>query len=445
MGHDFDSIAKLYRKINNSRSDLIRDLETQISSKSSHNRQHLQELKKKNDKSEKKNTENLTKMRAELNKLFDSHEHSLNSHSAKLREEIREKEHAFEQDESAVLKMVVAFKKTTMKGLDLIEYYEELKSKVHALPTVDVSHCCNTQIYMSGDKDPKTMQKLIGQVRSHGNSTSTTQLITSFKHRTTSAHTICPVSAEEAWITYYDERKFELMRPNGHRTKKVKKDTKRHSFILQNDVFLLCNEDERNILKIDMVGNKKVWMNLSPLQARFIGQALHSNILISLSDVESGSRTNASQRRVQMVSPVGEVLHTYEFGKDGATSVLISPNRVTQNYNSDVCIVNRYEGANGKWLGEVYLYYADGGLKCVYKGCGAYFDPAGICCDPLCNIICANYSDDSVHILENNGSFVKYLFTSESCVPDPISLTLQNGVLWVGSDKGEVRVYRYNH
>ena len=260
IGHDFDSIAKMYRKINNKRSDLISDWEREISAKGSHNREHLGEVNGKNELSTKTYREHIKKKRAELHKavddFLDSHEHSLDSHSAKLRDKINEQETAFEVDESVVLKMVETFKKTTMKGLDLIEYCEELKSKVHALPTIDVSNYYNKQVYVTNEFDGTILQKLIGEIRESSRNTPTVKQLSAFRHRESLAHTICPLSKEEAWITYDDARKFELLRIDGHRIKKVTKNTNKHSFVLQNGSFILCNSDDNNILKIDVTGKK---------------------------------------------------------------------------------------------------------------------------------------------------------------------------------------------
>ena len=446
MGHDFDSIAKLYRKINNKRSDLISNLERQISVKGSHNRECLQDAKNKNEESEKTNMEKLKKKRAEINKTFnallDSHEHSLNSHSTKLRGEIGEKETAYGRDESAVLDMVETFKKTTMKGLDLIEYYEDLKSKVHALPTVDISQCFNEQIYLTSQMDREVMQKITGEVRENNRTKITFQLVASFRHRKSKVHTICPVSCDETWITFAYANKFELIRRDGHCIKNITKDAKSHSFILQNNSFLLCNRDDANILRIDMSKRKSVWKDTTPLLSGFIGHALQGNILITLEDEYSGTRTDQSQRMVQMVTPSGSVLHTYEYGEDESTPVLTRPEKVIQNYNSDVCVVNQYEVAKNIWLGNVCVFFEDGGMKVIYRGNNQEFNPRDICCNSMCNIICANYVDSTIHIISSEGLFMQYLLNSDTCVSFPHCLALHRDVLWVGSGGGEVRVYK---
>ena len=56
-----------------------------------------------------------------------------------LEKEVREEEENVTKDESDLHQMMETFKRTTMVGLDLIEYYEKLKSKVDDLKTVNVS------------------------------------------------------------------------------------------------------------------------------------------------------------------------------------------------------------------------------------------------------------------------------------------------------------------
>ena len=194
-----------------------------------------------------------------------------------------------------------------------------------------------------------------------------------------------------------------------------------------------------------MSGNSSTWMDTSPVWASCIGYALDENFLISLRDEHSGTRTEQSQRKVQMVSSCDLVLHTYECGEDGITPVLVCPRRVTQNYNSDVCVVNAYEVGTDAWNASVCVFYEDGGLKFIYSGHDGKLNLRGISCESMCNIILVNFIDDSVHVISSEGSFLKYLFTSDTCLPQPRALALHRGVLWVGSMEGEVRVYGYKH
>ena len=350
-----------------------------------------------------------------------------------------------EEDETDLEKMMTTFEKTTMTGLDLIEYYEKLNAKVDALKTIDISRFCNLLVFEEGDVDRNVLKTMIGETQDVQQDSDKVEMISSFQHKESTVCKIFPFSRDEAWLTYLGAKEFSSLKRNGHPLMSVQKDTQTHQFILQNNLFLLCNLDKKNIMQIEMTGRSSVWMDTSPLMARFIGMALSGNVLISLCDEYSGTRTEQSQRSVRMVTPSGDVLHSYEYGEDGITPVLKSPSEVTQNYNSDVCVVNMYEKTTYNWRGNLCSFYEDGGLKFIYNGHGGEFLPCGICCDSLCNIICANYFDDTIHVVSSEGAFSKYLFTRDTCMEEKKALALHRNRIWVGSDRGEVRVYRYTH
>ena len=343
------------------------------------------------------------------------------------------------------MKMFETFEKTTMVGLDLIEYYEKLRGKTDALQTLDISQYCYQQVYSEGEFDRENLNKMIGNVKEVITRTNDVETISFFQQEKSAVGTICPLSDNEAWFTYAGTGEFTLLRRDGQYIKSVKNEASNLSFVLHESGFLVCNSRKKNILKIDMSGKSSVWMDTSPLEAVYIGEALNGNVLISLCDEFSGTRTEQSQRSVRMVTPSGDVLQSYAYGEDGISPVLICPQYVTQNYNSDVCVVNRYEIAKGNWRGNVCVFYEDGGFRFVYSGHGGEFNPFGMCCDSLCNIICVNEMDNTIHVVSSEGSFLKYLLSRDTCVPQPVPLALHRGVLWVGSKGGEVRVYRYTH
>ena len=448
QGHELDTIPKLYRKIKNKRMDLIRNMEAKVSSVRTKNRRHIRNVKCRNEMLLKQNVGNAEKKRAELHRtvddIIDFHIHYMTEHSQNLGEEIDREVDKLQEDESELMKMLETFEKTTMVGLDLIEYYEKLNGKADTLRTLDISHYGSKQVYQEGEMDRDSLDKMIGQVSKISTSANTVEMISSFQHKEKEISTICSLSDKEAWLTVPDST-FNHFNRNGYHIKSVKNEASGLSFILHAGGFLVCNRKQNNILKINMSGKSSVWMDALPLEAWDIGEALNGNILISLYDKYSGTRSEQSQMIVRMVTPSGDVLHSYECGEDGITPVLTRPGRVTQNYNSDVCVMNQYEIAKGKARGNIYVFYEDGGFRFVYSGHGGEFNPFDICCDALCNIICVNGFDNTIHVVSSEGSFLKYLFTRDTCVPKPRSLALHRGVLWVGSREGEVRVYRYKH
>ena len=476
QGHDFDTIPKLYRKIKNKRVDLLRDIKQKSNPVRVKNKRHIRNVRFRNEMLRKLNLENAEKKRAELHQVVDELINSnvvcITTNCEKLDIEIRKEEESLERADTDLDKMIETFEKTTMTGLDLIEYHEKLNAQVESLKIIDVSQLYNRQVYEEGEIDRDGIQAMIGktkeiqneakeegdddrnkikamfgkrkEIKQHSNKV---EMISYFQHRRDSfVGTIVPVSRHEAWITYKGLEEFHYLSKDGKHVKSLKKDTLYHSFCLCNDEFLLvCNADEKNILKVDMSGKSSIWMDTSPLESGFLGEALNGNVLISLRDEYSGARTEKSQRRVKLVSSSGAVLRNYEFEENGTTPLFIHPARVTQNFNADVCVSNEFKDANNQWRGHVCVFFEDGGLNFKYSGHDAKFRPIALCCDLLCNLICANELDDTIHVVSAEGSFIKYLFRQDTCISQPWSLTLKRGVLWVGSWKGEIRVYRYNY
>ena len=307
LGHDFDTIAKFYRKIKNSRPELIRELEGKITPKRNNNRQHLREMKSMNKNLLAMNFENLEKKRKEMyeavDKIINAHVDSMNTHNARMDAEIGREEETTEREESALIRMLETFWETTMVGLDFIEYYEELKSKAVALVTIDLSQYRSKQVYVEGDLVCDDLKKMIGEVKETKSNNVRTEEISSFQHKDLLVNTISPISCEEAWITYQNAKEFTLLRQDGHHIECLPKNTGNYSFIMQNNAFLLCNPEGNNILKVDISGKLSEWFNTSMLIPAFIGHALSGNVLVSLIDETTGARTEKSQRKVQMVSP----------------------------------------------------------------------------------------------------------------------------------------------
>ena len=271
----------------------------------------------------------------------------------------------------------------------------------------------------------------------------------SFTHKDAYVHTIRPISNDKAWITYEGEKEFTLMHENGKCSLSLKKDCRAHSFVVMKDNrFVHIDFHKQIIFKIDRSGETSIIAKTGQLHPFQVGEALDGNILVSLVDEFSFMRTRESQRRVQMMTPGGQVLHTYEFGEDGSTPAFTCPLKPIQNYNSNVCILDEYQTQReSKTIhrGKVFVFYEDGKLKFTYNGHGAEFHPYDICCDSLCNIICGNDFDKTVHILDSEGTFRAYLFTKDTCIAAPASLGLHSNALWVGSQNGEVAVYRYKY
>ena len=270
--------------------------------------------------------------------------------------------------------------------------------------------------------------------------------LSAFRYTESIVLDIRPVSHDEAWIKYDKIGQLTLLNKSGQVQDTVPYTANHRSFFVMNDKdFISYHHGKQVVVSIEHSGKTSNIMSTSPLYPVNVGPALNGNILVTLVDKSEYTRTADSQRKVQMITPGGELLHTYEFGVDCATPIFTAPWKPTQNFNSNVCAINRYKTADDDFRGDVCVFYEDGGLKFLYSGHGGEFWPLDVCCDSLCNIICTNWYDDSVHVIDSDGGFLEYLLTCDTCVPEPTAVALYRDALWVGSRSGDVRVYRYKY
>ena len=234
------------------------------------------------------------------------------------------------------------------------------------------------------------------------------------------------------------------MNKNGQYLASVAKQTNDHNFFLADDnSFIHIDFDEKVVLRIDKSGRKTTLLDTKPLHPFMVGEALDGNILVTLVDCLSDAVPAQSERKIQMLTRGGKTLHTYQFGEDGVTSVLNKPFRPVQNYNSNVCVLSSYQTDTNSHRGKMFVFHEDGGFKSVYTGHHGEFNPSDICCDNVCNILCVNMYDSSVHIVDSECKFVKHLIASNACVPDLYSIGIFKDDVWLGSKQGDVTVYHY--
>ena len=115
------------------------------------------------------------------------------------------------------------------------------------------------------------------------------------------------------------------------------------------------------------------------------------------------------------------------------------PLNMSENNNGDVCVSD----ANAD---TVVVVNKPGRVRFRYDGTQARpkkaFGPRGIVTDALSQIIVADCNNNCLHILDQNGQFLR-------CVDDcglekPYGLSIDcEGKLWVGSERGDIKVIKY--
>ncbi|XP_061178364.1 protein wech-like [Saccostrea echinata] len=189
-------------------------------------------------------------------------------------------------------------------------------------------------------------------------------------------------------------------------------------------------------------GSVSTVISTDPLAPAGICQSVDGGLLITLIDDESDryKLESHSRRLVRHITVTGDVIHEYKYQEDGQSRLFTFPRSVTQNSNSDICVVNR----TNPTAGELVIMSTSGRMKSVYRGRNLTEDfwPGNAVCDSLCNILVTDINNIQIHLLSPDGEFLKFLLT-ENKVYHPTRLSLYKSTLWVGYKEGLVKVFQY--
>ena len=123
-----------------------------------------------------------------------------------------------------------------------------------------------------------------------------------------------------------------------------------------------------------------------------------------------------------------------------------SPQRVAVNkVNQDIYICD-HERRTYDSPGKLIVAGADGKLRYEYTGQGdSMFTPVEVCTDQMGHILITDYSNHRVHMLDQEGRFIRYVLTSQQGLCKPVTIDVdREGYVWVGEyvniDKGHVKV-----
>ena len=108
--------------------------------------------------------------------------------------------------------------------------------------------------------------------------------------------------------------------------------------------------------------------------------------------------------------------------------------------NRDICICDTLSVLS---KGKVVVFDAYGNFKFEYFGQNEIY-PADICADRIGNILIADYVNDQVHILSQQGEFIRYLLSRSHSLYRPVWIDLDaDGYLWITEETSALRVVQY--
>nr|XP_022339233.1 uncharacterized protein LOC111134477 [Crassostrea virginica] len=213
--------------------------------------------------------------------------------------------------------------------------------------------------------------------------------------------------------------------------------------VTDNNEVYVSDWKNRSICRLSPSGSVSTVFSTAPLQPLGICQTMDGSLLITLRDTESDlyQPNSDSRRLMRHVTLTGDVIREYEYQEDGQTRLFTLPLRVTQNGNTDICVINETSNTTG----ELLILSFSGSLKSVYpkQEHRHNFFLSDVVCDSYRNIIVSEAQKRFLHLLSSDGEFMKYLLT-ENQVNKPLSMSLKKSTLWVGDNKGRVKVFQYN-
>ena len=142
------------------------------------------------------------------------------------------------------------------------------------------------------------------------------------------------------------------------------------------------------------------------------------------------------------------------YGRDGKSRRTLNhirfrhPMRVAVNkVNQDIYICDQEHLGYGN-PGKLLAVGADGRLRYEYTGqSDSKFTPAEVCSDQMGHILIADHANNQVHILNQEGWFIRYVLTVQQGLNYPTTIDVdREGYVWVGElveNGGYVKVARY--
>lgn len=122
-----------------------------------------------------------------------------------------------------------------------------------------------------------------------------------------------------------------------------------------------------------------------------------------------------------------------EIQSDKNIPLYVCPTYIVENGNGDICVSD---------VRAVVVTDAGGMLKFRYQGNSSKsnFDPYGICCDSLSNIIVADMNNDKIHMVDKDGEFLHHVTYEGIRMPRALSID-GNDHLYVGEwDSDSIKI-----
>ncbi|XP_062609423.1 uncharacterized protein LOC134271193 [Saccostrea cucullata] len=327
---------------------------------------------------------------------------------------------------------------TTMSDYSLIDNYRELRKMLSELE-VHMTNCEYSVRFVRGDIKEDLLESLFGRTLDLENIGATK--IKSFEYGDEEIIVLKAYSEDQCYVKEVNSEYTEIVSKEGNKKKKFSITPFEMCVTNTGDIYF-TDDSNKSISCLLPSGSVSTVISTDPLIPVGICQSVVGGLLVTLRDYESDDYKlkSHSRRLVRYITVTGDVIHEYEYQEDGQSRLFTVPTRLTQNSNSDICVVNR----TNKFTGDLVIMSPSGSLKYVYRGQNLIEDfcPSFVVCDSLYNILVTDHNNKQIHLLSSDGGFLKFLLT-ENEVNHPIRLSMYKSTLWVGYYEGLVEVFKY--
>ncbi|XP_078337133.1 uncharacterized protein LOC144626615 [Crassostrea virginica] len=403
--------------------------------------QQMEENKKRYESEVLKLQKHYDAMVETLDKIKKKHEKILKDSLERKNADVSKAKSSLEEKKKKVLQRVKSMKEegSTMTDIILIKTHRELTKFI----SIDVDYKQRSDFLLrheGGDFNEAMLESMMGQTFDAEQIT-----VTETDSFQWGEDPICDLEAMNESSCLLSNTEFQNVVQVSKSGKKEKQFSVGVSGVCvtdNNDVYV-SDWKNRSISRLSSSGSVSPVFSTAPLAPVGICQTKDGGLLVTLRDTKSEyfQPNSDSRRLMRHVTLTGDVICEYEYQEDGQTKLFTAPERVTQNGNTDICVINTTSKING----ELLILSFSGSLKSVYPKQEHRHNLCftDVVCDSYFNIIVSELQKSSVHLLSSDGEFMRYLLT-ENQVNNPLSMSLKKSTLWIGDYKGRVKVFHYN-
>ncbi|XP_062586628.1 uncharacterized protein LOC134248197 [Saccostrea cucullata] len=321
----------------------------------------------------------------------------------------------------------------TMSDYGLLDNHRDLTKLLSGL-NVNIEDCKHSVRYIKEEISEEVLGNMIGQTLDIDKISLTGRSV--FKYGDKMIDLLRAFCEDQCYIRQLESDCIEQVNKEGEK-KNAYSFSPSDMCITDIDEVYCTDSSNHTISCLSPSGSLSTVISTDPQVPIGICPSVHSGLLVTFIDHELESQ---SKSVVKHLTVTGDVIQKYEYQEDDQTRLFTLPIRITQNHNSDICIVNYTSGTSG----DLMIMSPSGRMKAVYNGHNLMksFISRDVVCDPLCNILVTDINNNQIHLLSPDGEILKFILT-ETEVNHPYSLSIYRSALWVGYSTGIVKVFKY--